>query len=220
MDGLPSHYGFAPLIQRNTPLPSRRSEIFSTMYDGQKAARIAVFQGEDDDVRQNDPVGDFLLDGLAAVDAGNEILVQFDLDLDGILKVSALERSTGRRKELTIDNTVTRFRAGNRQEALARVEAAFVGGTDAISKEKTPAAAPEPALPPADLPAAMAQLINRCEELIVKSEDLAKQSNPADAAEMRQLVEQLRGAILRRSQADMEGVVSQLEDLVFYLQDA
>jgi molecular chaperone DnaK len=219
-DGLASHYGFAPLIERNTPLPSRRSEIFSTVYDGQKAARIAVFQGEHDDVRQNDPVGDFVLDGLAAVDAGNEILVQFDLDLDGILKVNAVERSTGRRKELTINNTVTRFRAGNRQEALARVEAAFVGGSAAISEQKAPAATPELALPSADLPAAMVQLINRCEELIVKSEELVKQSNPADAAEMRQLIEQLREAILRRSQADMQSAVAPLEDLVFYLQDA
>ena len=220
MDGLASHYGFAPLIERNTPLPSRRSEIFSTVCDGQKAARIAVFQGEHDDVRQNDPVGDFLLDGLAAVDAGNEILVQFDLDLDGILKVSALERSTGRRRELTINNSVTRFRAGNRQEALARVEAAFVGGSAAISEQEAPAAAPQPALPSADLPAAMVQLINRCEELIAKSEGLVQHSNPADAAEMRQLVEHLRGAILRRSQADMQSAVAPLEDLVFYLQDA
>ena len=67
-------------------------------------------------------MGEFLLDGLAEVDRGNEILVRFDLDLDGILKVSATERATGRQKQLTIDNAVTRFRARNRQEALARVE--------------------------------------------------------------------------------------------------
>ena len=81
-------------------------------------------------MRHNDPVGEFLLDGLAEVDAGNEILVHFDLDLDGILKVSAIERATGRQKQLTIDNAVTRFRAGNRQEALARVEATFLGGQE------------------------------------------------------------------------------------------
>ena len=152
IDGRPSHYCFVPLIERNTPLPSRRSEIFSTVCDGQKVAQIAVFQGEDDDVRHNEPVGDFLLDGLAKVDAGNEILVQFDLDLDGILKVSATERATGRQKQLTIDNAITRFRAGNRREALARVEATFLGGSGTTPAAAESAAAPEPARHPPTCP--------------------------------------------------------------------
>ena len=211
IDGRPSQYRFVSLIERNTPLPSRRSEIFSTVLDGQKAAHISVFQGESNDVRLTDIVGDFVLDGLAKVDAGNEVLVQFDLDLDGILKVSATERTTGLQKQLTIDNAVTRFRAGNRQEALARVESTFLGGS---------AAAPAAMESAAELPTEMAQLIDRCEQLIAKSEQLVGQSNPADAAEMRQLVKQMREAMARRSQADMEGIISQLEDLVFYLQDA
>ena len=167
IDGRPSQYCFVPLIERNTPLPSRRSEIFSTVCDGQKAAEIAVFQGEDDDVRHNDPVGEFLLDGLAEVDAGNEILVQFDLDLDGILKVSAIERSTGRQKQLTIDNAITRFRADNRQEALARVEATFLGGPGINSAAAESAAAPDPdrVSPSAALPAKMVQLLDRCERV-------------------------------------------------------
>ncbi len=152
IDGRLSHYCFVPLVERNTPLPSRRSEIFSTVCDGQKVARIAVFQGEDDDVRHNEPVGDFLLDGLAKVDAGNEVFVQFDLDLDGILKVSATERATGRQKQLTIDNAITRFRAGNRQEALARVEATFWGGLGTTPAAAESAAAPERASPSAAPP--------------------------------------------------------------------
>jgi len=216
-DGRLLHYHFSPLIERNTPLPSRRSEIFSTTCDGQKVAQIAVFQGEDDDVRHNDPVGEFLLDGLAKAEAGNEILVQFDLDLDGILKVSATERTTGLRKQVTIDNAITRFRAGNRQEALARVESTFLGRSGAAADS---AAVSMPVSPLAGLPAEMVQLLDRCEQAIAKSEQLVGQSNPTDAAEMRQLVDQIREAMARRSQADMEGIVSQLEDLVFYLQDA
>ncbi|MGA2032284.1 MAG: Hsp70 family protein [Thermoguttaceae bacterium] len=218
--GRVSHNCFVRLIQRNSPLPSSRSEILTTVYDGQNAARIMVFQGEDDDVRHNDPVGEFLLDGLADVAQGNEILVRFDLNLDGILEVSATERATGRQKQLTIDNAVTRFRASNRQEALARVKATFSGepGTPTAGAETEAATAPAP--PPADLPAEMAQLIDRCEELIAKSGKLVEQSNPADAAEMRQLVEQLRAAMTVRLQADMEDAAAKLEDLVFYLQDA
>ena len=82
------------------------------------------------------------------------------------------------------------------------------------------AAVSEPVSASADLPAEMFELIDRCEQLIAKSEQLVEQSNPADAAEMRQFVEQLRTAIAQRSQADIGAVVAELEDLVFYLQDA
>jgi molecular chaperone DnaK len=215
-----SHHCFSRLIQRNSALPASHSKIFTTVFDGQKSARIVVFQGEDDDVRHNDSVGEFLLDGLAEVDCGNEILVRFNLDLDGILKVSATERATGRQKQLTIDNAVTRFRASNRQEALARVKATYLGEPGAPTTAAVTEAAAEPNVPAADLPAGMAQLVDRCEQLIAKSGKLAGQSNPADAAEMLQLVEQLRAAITGRSQADMEAAAAKLEDLVFYLQDA
>jgi molecular chaperone DnaK len=215
--GRVSPYCFSRLIERNTPLPTGRSEIFGTFVDGQQAARIAVFQGEDDDVRHNDAVGDFLLDGLAEVDRGNEILVRFDLDLDGILKVSATERATGRQQQLTIDNAVTRFRARNRQEALARVEAMLGPGAGA-GPEASGAADAAPAA--ADLPPEMAQLHDRCQRLIAKGEQLAEQSNSADAEEMRQLIERLRTAMTEQSTAEMEAVAAQLEDLAFYLQDA
>jgi molecular chaperone DnaK len=215
LDGLPTPHYFARLIHRNSPLPSRRSEIFSTFVDRQEQAQIMVFQGEEDDVRSNQCIGEFVLEGLAEVDAGNEILVQFDLDLDGILKVSATERATGRQKQLTIDNAVSRFRARNRQEALARVESAFFGETVA---EAAPGASP--AAPSADLPTDLAVLFDRCERLLAKSDQLAGKSNPADAEEMRRLAEQLRKAMALRCRPDVERLAAQLDDLVFYLQDA
>jgi molecular chaperone DnaK len=214
----PSLHCFARLIERNTPLPSSRSELFTTMHDGQKNARIAVFQGEDDDARHNQPVGEFVLDGLANVDRGNEILVRFDLDLDGILKVSATERATGLQRELTIDNAVTRFKASSRADAYARVEATFLGGREA---DATAAVGMAPAgATPAEAPPESDPLVARCRQLIAKSQQLAGASNAADAAEMAALAEQLRAAIARNSQPDMESVAARLEDIVFYLQDA
>ena len=216
IDGRLSHDCFARLIARNSPLPSSHSKIFYTGVDGQDAARIAVFQGEDDDVRHNDPVGEFLLEGLANVNQGNEILVRFDLDLDGILKVTATERGTGRQQQLTIDNAVAQFRARNREEALARVGAMFEPGPQRGSGRGANA----PAAAGGELPAEMAELTGRCEALIAKSEKLAESSNPTDAAEMRQLAQRLRTAMAQQSQAEIESVAAQLEDLAFYLQDA
>ena len=209
---------FARLIHRNSPLPASRSEMFGTVVEGQQAVRIAVFQGEDHDVRHNQSVGEFLLDGLAEKAGwGNEILVRFDLDLDGILKVSATEQATGRQKQLTIDNAVTRFRARNRQEALAGVSATLLGEAAADAA----AGGVARMLPTGgDLPAELARLIDRCQSLIAKSQQLAERSSPADAAEMQSLVEQLRAAMSERSRARMEAAAAKLDDLVFYLQDA
>jgi molecular chaperone DnaK len=230
IDGRATGNCFARLIHRNSSLPSGRSEIFSTTVDGQKAAGIRVFQGEDDDVRHNQPVGEFFLEGLSDVQSGNEILVRFDLDLDGILKVTATERVTGLEKQLTIDNAVTRFRAGNRQEALARVQAALLGpaGADSAAGSASGAAVlvPEspPAAPgcasPAEPPDEMTRRIQRCRELIAKGGQLAGQAAAADAAQIRATTERLQAAIDNRSQAGMDRAAAELEDLVFYLQDS
>jgi len=220
IDGRVSSDCFARLIHRNASLPTSHSKIFSTVIDGQKSAEIAVFQGEDADVRHNQPVGEFLLEGLADAERGNEILVRFDLDLDGILKVSATERATGLQKQLTIDNAVTRFRARNRREALARVESTFLASPGGGLAAAGPAAAAEAAAPPSNLPPEMARLMERCEQLIAKSGRLVPQASPADAQQIERTVAELRRAMAAGSQADIERPAAELEDLVFYLQDA
>src|SRR5207248_8072829 len=95
MHGFDFPFQFAPIIHRNTPLPASRSEVFRTVYDRQTEVEIDVYQGESDDVRNNHRVGRFLISGLAPVPAGNQLTVQLDLNLDGMLKVSARERATG-----------------------------------------------------------------------------------------------------------------------------
>ncbi len=117
LHGMMSEHKFAPVIHRNTPLPAARSEMFTTACDKQETARISIFQGEEQDARQNQFIGEFLLEGLAEVHAGNEILVRFELDLNGILKVTAEEHATGLQKQLKVENAVSRFR---RQSRAAR----------------------------------------------------------------------------------------------------
>src|SRR5262245_9295934 len=93
--GFENPFRFAAIIPRNTPLPASRSEAFSTVDDRQPAVDIDVYQGESDDIRYNHVTGKFTIAGLAPVPAGNQIVVQLDLNLDGMLKVSARERATG-----------------------------------------------------------------------------------------------------------------------------
>ena len=86
---------------------------------------IRIFQGENQDTRYNTLVGEFVIEGLAEVPAGNQILVRLDLDLNGILKVTATERATGLAKHVVIDSATERFRQSQRSDAVDRLEAVF-----------------------------------------------------------------------------------------------
>src|SRR5262249_12613980 len=120
--GFPFEFRFAPIIKRGTSLPASRSEVFHTVHDRQTEVDIDVYQGESDDVRHNHRVGRFLIQGLAPVAAGNQIVVQLDLNLDGMLKVSAREKATGMQKQITIDNALARFEREEREIARERLE--------------------------------------------------------------------------------------------------
>jgi molecular chaperone DnaK len=112
---------FSPIVSRNTPLPASRSELFCTVSDNQTKVEIEVYQGDSDDVRRNHQVGKFMIEGLARVPAGNQILVQMDLTLDGLLKVSAREKATGLMKHITIDSAMARFAVERRDAAQERL---------------------------------------------------------------------------------------------------
>jgi molecular chaperone DnaK len=94
------------LIDRNTTIPSRRSEVFSTAEDNQPAVDINVLQGERELAKDNRSLGKFKLDGIATATRGiPQIEVTFDIDASGILKVSAKDKNTGKEQTVTISGS-------------------------------------------------------------------------------------------------------------------
>lgn len=94
---------FSPLIPRNTTVPVKKTEVFSTGVDGQTGVDIKVYQGERGLVRDNKLIGDFKLTGITPSPKGvPQIAVTFDIDADGIINVSASERSSGKEESITV----------------------------------------------------------------------------------------------------------------------
>ena len=92
-----------PLIERNTTIPTRKSQVFSTAADSQTQVEIHVVQGERPMAADNKSLGRFILDGIPPAPRGiPQIEVTFDIDADGILHVSAKDKATGREQKITI----------------------------------------------------------------------------------------------------------------------
>ena len=96
------------IIERNTTIPARRSEVFSTAEDNQPAVDIHVLQGERKMAQDNRTLGQFKLDGIPQAPRGlPQIEVTFDIDANGIMKVSAQDKSSGKEQTVIISNSST-----------------------------------------------------------------------------------------------------------------
>ncbi|MBR5260608.1 MAG: Hsp70 family protein, partial [Oscillospiraceae bacterium] len=94
------------IIERNTTIPVKKSQIFSTAADGQTSVEIHVLQGERERASDNTTLGRFSLDGIAPAPRGiPQIEVTFDIDANGIVNVTALDKGTGKEQHVTITSS-------------------------------------------------------------------------------------------------------------------
>jgi len=119
------------LIERNTPIPTEHSRVFTTIKDNQTAVKIRIFQGEERFVKDNEPLGEFRLTDIPPAPKGDpKIEVTFEIDANGIVNVTAMDRDTGKARSVQL--TVS---GGLSKEEIERLKSERVGDEGAESVE-------------------------------------------------------------------------------------
>jgi molecular chaperone DnaK len=195
-----------PLIRRNTPLPCRKAEVFYTMVDNQKEVLVTAFQGEGGTPEENTLVGDFMVQGLSRVPAGNPLVLEFELDLNGMLAVTATEKGTGLTKQVVMD-TNSNVRTFDLEKARENIAELADSGEKVVPMLEVINDSNGPAITEAK------QLRKRAEALITAGVD------EDDKVEILGLVNQTTAAVKAGDGATISRLNQSLSDVLFYLED-
>ncbi|MEI7993934.1 MAG: Hsp70 family protein [Methylococcaceae bacterium] len=194
-------FTYIPIIHKNTALPNRKTEAFVTNHDGQEVVDITIYQGEDPDALNNIKIGEFLVEGLQDVEAGNVITLTLALDLNGMLHVSAQEKATGLEKSITIKNAISRFEHGALDTAKQRINQLF-GQNEAIRtvvKNESP------------------EIVGAL-KLVAKAESLFDTTSNEDKEDMIDLIEDINNCIEAGLEEGLQEAVTKLSDIIYYLE--
>jgi molecular chaperone DnaK len=224
LNSMPYEHCYHPIIYRNTPLPVSRTDSYFTVADHQEAWQVSIYQGDDPNALNNILVGRFLIEGLSRVPAGNEILCRMDLDLDGILKVTAIEKRTSLAKQITIEGATTALsdaeleRARRRtQELFGEEDQADLDNRDEMTEVETSLTSDEISADEEDRDRRVQVVEARA--LLERSRRLLEKMTAEDREEAIALHEQIENALNAADRDQLRQAMTELADLLFYVEE-
>jgi molecular chaperone DnaK len=177
-------------------------------------------------VRFNHRVGNFRITGLAEVPAGNQIVVQCDLNLDGMLKVSAKEKATGLSKQVTIENALSRFDGAEISEARDRLDRLWDASVPADAEEFSDEDDDDFEEHESDMPELVPgpregqRETVQARALLEKAERLLEKVPAEDKVELERMLNAVRHAVTDRQWEQVTKACNELSDILFYLEEA
>ncbi len=248
-EGGPYPYCYRPIIHANTALPVTRTEKYYTTVPYQEIVELDIYQGDDPDALKNIPIGHFSIEGLRAIQKANMVLCRMNLDIDGILKVTAIEKETGKTKQITIDNALQPKTDQEVAAARKRLDALYadrlgeferiIDGIDDIQEENTVGddhgvveipldkiQDTQGALPNGesnrkvlDFKSPWAKAHRDAKVLLERSRRLLDHMHAEDQEEAIDLHETIESAIGSRDTEKLENACKELEEILFFVED-
>ena len=184
---------FTKLIESNTTIPTKKSEVFSTAADNQPAVDIHVLQGERPMSNDNKSIGRFQLTDIPPARRGvPQIEVTFDIDANGILNVSAKDKGTGKEQKITIESS-----SGLNQEEIDKMKAEAEANADADKKKQEEV-----------------QLLNKADSLIFQTESQLSEMGDKLPADKKQPIEDALAELKVQHEAkNLENIQAAIEKL-------
>ena len=191
---------FTKLIESNTTIPTKKSEVFSTAADNQPAVDIHVLQGERPMSADNKSIGRFQLSDIPPARRGvPQIEVTFDIDANGILNVSAKDKGTGKEQKITIESS-----SGLNQEEIDKMKAEAEANADADKKKQEEV-----------------QLLNKADSLIFQTESQLSEMGDKLPADKKQPIEDALAELKKQHEAkNLENIQAAIEKLEAVFQAA
>ena len=193
---------FNKIIERNTTIPVKKSQVYSTAADGQTSVQIHVLQGEREMARYNTTLGEFILDGIPAAPRGvPQIEVTFDIDANGIVNVSAKDLGTGKEQHVTIQSS-TNMSKEDIEKAVKDAEK--FAEEDKKAKEAV-------------------DVKNRADSMIFQSEktlgEIGDKLPESDKDEVKAAIEKLKNTVQNGSTEDIKADTEALEKAFYSLSE-
>ena len=226
-------YCYKPIIRRNSPLPITRTERFYTSHPYQEQVDVQVYEGEDEDALRNILVGDFSVKGLTPMRDHNEVLCRMNLDLDGILHVTAIEKRSGLSKRITIARALAAKSEAEIAEARKRLETLYATRQDdeeldgEFDEDMGPLqAVAETEAEGAPVPVAVSSSNSEgwgaaeadARQMIERSRKLLNQIHEDDREEVIDLNQALESAIEVQDSAALEKALHDMRELLFFIE--
>ena len=219
-DGLPYYHCYHPIIRRNTPLPVTKTEAYETTHPFQTEVDVHVYQGDDPDALKNIPVGDFKVEGLQDVEDPNVVLCRMNLDLDGILNVTAIEKDTGLSKNITINNSLQPKSDEEIAAARRRLDELFADRVLAFEEDEDEGLdddeAEDQSLETDD--PAWEEAVRSAEALLDRSRGLLGEMHDEDREEAIDLHERIEEAIRSGQAEPLDDSLAELRELLFFVE--
>ncbi|MBF0201417.1 MAG: Hsp70 family protein [Desulfamplus sp.] len=222
INGVPCETTFVPIIKRNSKLPTSKSEAFATVFENQAMVEIQVYQGENSNALDNVKIGKFEFKLSPNLPAHSVIILKYELDINGILKIKGIEKESGREINGVIENAFASMAEENLSISRSKIDEMWgssASGDDGSwpddIRETSSMALDDPDMEDDHQESGTP---SRISDLLQRARDAMKDAQDEDKNDMVNLMEDISDAINSKDWDKADELAGELEDILFYLE--